>query len=109
MDYIITDAVTSPLSLAHAYSEKLAYMPHTFFVGDHAHMLSHLTERVIVKDRRDDGANRDTVTVMNATNLGPILEKADVVKVDYWSNPFVSQHFSRWSKKFMPCMAPIER
>jgi protein O-GlcNAc transferase len=33
MDYIITDAVTSPMSLAHAYSEKLAYMPHTFFVG----------------------------------------------------------------------------
>lgn len=49
MDYIITDSVTSPLELAHAYSEKLAYMPHTFFIGDHAQMLKHLTERVIVK------------------------------------------------------------
>lgn len=33
MDYIITDEVTSPLRLAYAYSEKLAYMPHTFFIG----------------------------------------------------------------------------
>lgn len=49
MDYIITDAVTSPLRLAHAYTEKLAHMPHTFFIGDHAQMLKHLTERVILK------------------------------------------------------------
>lgn len=39
MDYIITDTMTSPIELAHAYSERLAYMPHTFFIGDHAQML----------------------------------------------------------------------
>ena len=33
MDYIVTDAITSPIRLAHAYTEKLAYMPHTFFIG----------------------------------------------------------------------------
>lgn len=33
MDYIITDKVTSPLEFAHQYSEKLAYMSNTFFVG----------------------------------------------------------------------------
>ena len=33
MDYIITDAQTSPLELAHQYSEKLAFMPNTFFIG----------------------------------------------------------------------------
>jgi protein O-GlcNAc transferase len=80
MDYIITDAITSPLELAHAYTEKLAYMPHTFFIGDHAQMLKHLTERVILKDRnsRTDTPHRDTVTVVNATNLQPLLEKAEV-------------------------------
>jgi predicted O-linked N-acetylglucosamine transferase (SPINDLY family) len=36
MDYIITDAQTSPLELAYQYSEKLAYMPNTFFIGEHA-------------------------------------------------------------------------
>jgi len=33
MDYIITDSQTSPIYLAHQYSEKLAYMPDTFFIG----------------------------------------------------------------------------
>ena len=34
MDYIITDKQTSPLELAHQYSEKLAFMPNTFFIGE---------------------------------------------------------------------------
>lgn len=42
MDYIVTDKITSPLHLAEHYSEKLAYMPHTFFVGDHRYMFPHL-------------------------------------------------------------------
>ena len=42
MDYIITDRVTSPMNLADQYSEKLAYMPRTFFVGDHRYMFPHL-------------------------------------------------------------------
>lgn len=42
MDYIVTDKYTSPPHLASLYSEKLAYMPHTFFVGDHAQMFPHL-------------------------------------------------------------------
>eukprot|EP00800_Vazella_pourtalesii_P021339 TRINITY_DN788_c0_g1_i11.p1 TRINITY_DN788_c0_g1~~TRINITY_DN788_c0_g1_i11.p1 ORF type:complete len:765 (-),score=209.82 TRINITY_DN788_c0_g1_i11:144-2438(-) len=42
MDYIITDAVTSPAELADQYSEKLAYMPNTFFIGDHKCMFPHL-------------------------------------------------------------------
>ena len=42
MDYIITDQVTSPSHLADQYSEKLAYMPRTFFVGDHRYMFPHL-------------------------------------------------------------------
>lgn len=42
MDYIITDKFTSPPELAEHYSEKLAYMPHTFFVGDHRSMFPHL-------------------------------------------------------------------
>ncbi|CAD5222732.1 unnamed protein product [Bursaphelenchus xylophilus] len=77
MDYIITDCVTSPLEFAFAYSEKLAYLPHTFFVGDHAQMLKHLTERVILKEQRntESAEPRDTVTVVNATNLQPLLDK----------------------------------
>ncbi len=42
MDYIVTDRITSPIHLVEQYSEKLAYMPHTFFVGDHRYMFPHL-------------------------------------------------------------------
>lgn len=78
MDYIITDQVTSPIELTHAYSEKLAYMPHTFFIGDHSQMLKHLTERAILKEKKDGVVERDTVTVVNAANLEPFLSKSDV-------------------------------
>lgn len=51
MDYIITDKVTSPLELASQYSEKLAYMPYTYFIGDHKQMFPHLKERLIVAEK----------------------------------------------------------
>ena len=35
MDYIITDKQTSPISLAQQYSEQVAFLPNTFFIGDH--------------------------------------------------------------------------
>lgn len=80
MDYIITDEATSPLELAFSYSEKLAYMPHTFFIGDHANMFEHLTERAVLKskDRPDGEFQKDNVTIVNATNLEPIMSKGDV-------------------------------
>nr|KAG5711679.1 hypothetical protein BaRGS_016861 [Batillaria attramentaria] len=49
MDYIVTDAITSPMELADQYSEKLAYMRDTFFIGDHQHMFPHMTERILLK------------------------------------------------------------
>jgi protein O-GlcNAc transferase len=48
IDYLITDVVTSPLELASQYSEKLAYMPNTYFIGDHQQMFPHLMEKVIL-------------------------------------------------------------
>lgn len=80
MDYIITDSITSPMQYADAYSEKLAYLPHTFFIGDHAQMLKHLTERVILKGANQNLPNdKDTITVVNAQNLEPIMSKAEEI------------------------------
>uniref|UniRef100_A0A8R1HGY9 protein O-GlcNAc transferase n=1 Tax=Caenorhabditis japonica TaxID=281687 RepID=A0A8R1HGY9_CAEJA len=78
MDYIITDAVTSPLKLAHAYTEKLAYMPHTFFIGDHAQMMRHLTEKVVVKDNKNMTEERDSCLIMNTANMEPIMAKSEI-------------------------------
>ena len=35
MQYFVSDRIASPPRLAHLYSEKLAYMPHCYFVNDH--------------------------------------------------------------------------
>ncbi|XP_054160529.1 UDP-N-acetylglucosamine--peptide N-acetylglucosaminyltransferase 110 kDa subunit-like [Oppia nitens] len=84
MDYIITDRVTSPIELANQYSEKLAYMPDTFFIGDHKQMFPHLIERVILLDSKNQESldtPPDNVSIVNATDLSPIIEKAEVKKI----------------------------
>jgi protein O-GlcNAc transferase len=88
MDYIITDAVTSPISLASQYSEKLAYMRGTFFIGDHWQMFPHMIERFIVMDGETMESNAsnglavpDNVSIVNATDLSPILERAEIKNV----------------------------
>jgi protein O-GlcNAc transferase len=84
MDYLITDEITSPLSLSSQYSEKLAYMPYTFFIGDHANMFSHMTEKaVIIESQQTNNPNNiittvDNRSIVNGTNLKPILERSDV-------------------------------
>ena len=87
MDYIITDKQTSPLSLASQYSEQLAWMPHTFFIGDHMRMFPHLKERIIVADSKDlEGSLQDNVAVINAVDTQPIKEVANLAKVSMEAN-----------------------
>lgn len=80
MDYIITDAVTSPKELAYQYSEKLSYMPFTYFIGDHKQMFPHLKERIIVCDKQQSSV-ADNVAVINATDLSPLVENTDVKEI----------------------------
>jgi len=84
MDYIITDKQTSPLHLADQYSEQLAYMPNTFFIGDHQRMFPHLQERIVMADADkavNGGIVQDNVAVINAVNTDPIKNVASLHKV----------------------------
>lgn len=82
MDYIVTDAVTSPLELASQYSEKLAFMPNTFFIGDHKQMFPHLKERLILSDKSSGASSiADNVAVINATDLSPMEQRHEVKTV----------------------------
>jgi len=82
MDYIITDKQTSPLSLASQYSEELAFLPNTFFIGDHMRMFPHLKERIIMADHNSIGGKvQDNVAVINAVDTDPIREVANVTQV----------------------------
>nr|XP_054755102.1 UDP-N-acetylglucosamine--peptide N-acetylglucosaminyltransferase 110 kDa subunit-like isoform X2 [Lytechinus pictus] len=76
MDYLITDSVTSPMELVSQYSEKLAFMRHTFFIGDHWNMFPHLLDKALIEVK--SGSSRDNVAVINSINLKATLEKLGV-------------------------------
>ncbi|XP_041500459.1 UDP-N-acetylglucosamine--peptide N-acetylglucosaminyltransferase 110 kDa subunit-like, partial [Microtus oregoni] len=80
MDYIITDQETSPAEVAEQYSEKLAYMPHTFFIGDHANMFPHLKKKVVI-DFKSNGHIYDNRIVLNGIDLKAFLDSLPDVKI----------------------------
>uniref|UniRef100_A0A8D3BKP7 UDP-N-acetylglucosamine--peptide N-acetylglucosaminyltransferase 110 kDa subunit n=1 Tax=Scophthalmus maximus TaxID=52904 RepID=A0A8D3BKP7_SCOMX len=80
MDYIITDKETSPLEVAEQYSEKLAYMPNTFFIGDHANMFPHLKKKAVI-DFKSNGHIFDNRIVLNGIDVKAFLDSLPDVKV----------------------------
>merc|ERR1711936_67311 len=82
MDYIITDRQTSPISLAQQYSEQLAFLPNTFFIGDHMRMFPHLKERIIMADSTNPTDQvKDNVAVINAVDIDPLKDVANMTQV----------------------------
>lgn len=63
IDYFITDETSSPKSTSENFSEKFAFMPHTYFIGDHKQMFPHLEQRYNVKDEKNLSEN---IAVVNA-------------------------------------------
>ena len=76
IDYLVTDAQSTPLpaspggqATAEQFSEKLACLPSTFFIGDHVAMFPHLNQRVLVVE--DDGTPlRDKVAQLQLRGAG---------------------------------------
>ena len=82
MDYIITDMNTSPAELADQYSEKLAFMPYTFFVGDHRYMFPHLKNKAILSG----GSLGDNKAIINGLDLSMLtINSTSVSAVCYIS------------------------
>lgn len=87
MDYLITDKVTSPIQLAHQYSEKLAHMPNTFFIGDHMQMFPHIKERLVIDKSgvlAGAGVNGDGLSSEHGTSMSSVaasLPLADNVAI----------------------------
>lgn len=91
MHYIITDEISSPLSASTDFSEKFAYMPYTYFVGDHKQMFPHLTHKYLVRiSRQNDNAhvNCENEAVLNASSninleqLFDVHKRIEIVKYD---------------------------
>ena len=73
IDYIITDKTTSPMHVSEQYSEKLAYMPNTFFIGDHSHMFPHLSTKVILDIPDVLHQDRENVCLINGAACKDLL------------------------------------
>ena len=99
MDYIITDAQTSPLRLASQYSEKIAYMPNTFFIGDHKQMFPHLKVRkeigfIIFTNVFLGKKFKETISRIFCTFIGNFLEYYGIEMVEmiiYFLLPYFFQ------------------
>lgn len=63
IDYVITDETSSPISAVNDFSEKFAYMPHTYFIGDHKQMFPHLIKQY--KVRIEDDETIDNIRIIN--------------------------------------------
>ncbi|XP_049886201.1 UDP-N-acetylglucosamine--peptide N-acetylglucosaminyltransferase 110 kDa subunit-like [Pectinophora gossypiella] len=76
MDYIITDENSSPISAEADFSEKFAFMPHTYFIGDHRQMFPHLKIRYRVKVK--EISLNENVALINTAEDFNIEEKFSV-------------------------------
>lgn len=69
MDYLITDEISSPLSTNLDFTEKFAYMPYTYFVGDHKQMFPHLKKVYNVKIMNQNSSDKNVAVINCAENI----------------------------------------
>lgn len=78
MNYIITDIISSPMTAAADFSENFAYMPHTYFIGDHKQMFPHLIKRYKVQTK--ENFYNDNVALINVAEEVNIENKLNVTQ-----------------------------
>ena len=78
-NFNVTDQHTSPM--ASQYSEQLAYMHHIFFIGDHAQMVPHLKERIVMANTAE-GAVKENNAIINAVDIDPLKDVANMTSVN---------------------------
>lgn len=69
MDYVITDEISSPMSTVLDFSEKFAFMPYTYFIGDHKQMFPHLKKQYKVITANENRSDQNVVLINCAENI----------------------------------------
>ena len=92
------------------FSEQLAYMPNTFFIGDHMRMFPHLQERIIMADPENmNGHVQDNVAVINAVNPEQIKSVASLVQVTMEGKfSFISSKGVEWICDLIRMRSPFK-
>lgn len=83
MNYIITDEISSPKTAALDFSEKFAFMPYTYFIGDHKQMFPHLKKvykgKIESKDFHDH--NIVLLNAAESTNVEKNLNVTETIEL----------------------------
>ena len=75
IDQFLTNRVTSPPQTAHQYSEKLAFLRRTFYIGDHENMVPHLNEKIVpCPSDQANADNRDNVCIVSGCAIEQLYE-----------------------------------
>ena len=56
-------------------------MHHIFFIGDHAHMVPHLKERIVMANTAE-GAVKENNAIINAVDIDPLKDVANMTSVN---------------------------
>ncbi|XP_063837942.1 UDP-N-acetylglucosamine--peptide N-acetylglucosaminyltransferase 110 kDa subunit-like [Ostrinia nubilalis] len=84
IDYYITDEISSPLVMKTDFTEKFAFMPHTYFVGDHHQMFPHLKINYKVNTNDNDSYDFNEALINAAENINiketlSVKEKKEII------------------------------
>lgn len=76
MDYVITDEISSPVSTEMDFTEKFAFMPYTYFVGDHKQMFPHLKTyyNAVTDDKNSSVSNTAIINCSNNIHINEIFD-----------------------------------
>lgn len=75
MNYFITDEICSPKYASEDFNEKFAWMPYTYFIGDHMQMFPHLKCKYLVQWENE---TKSYVGIINSSENINFQEKMDV-------------------------------
>lgn len=85
MDYFIGDTIATPAKYSSHYSEKLAHLPHSYFVGDHKQMFPHLIEKLYLVKKAQNFVTFNSI-ILNGIGLTEKFDPSQIVTIDCGAN-----------------------
>lgn len=83
IDYMLTDEISSPKCTDLDFSEKFAFMPYTYFVGDHKQMFPHLKThyKAITLNGNASYQNIALINCVESTNIKKLLKVTEKIEM----------------------------
>lgn len=80
MDYFIGDTIATPVKFSSHYTEKLAQLPHSYFVGDHKQLFPHLIEKIYLVKNTQNCVTFNSI-ILNGIGLNDEFDLSQIVNI----------------------------